>query len=150
MQTGNQADKSAMQEKMMRMHEQSASSGEDAQLSPMGQMMSMLSSMDSEGLEQMRDFRGEVSAAVKSGEFDAEALAGEAPGELKAFAEENGVDLTAMVTQMADRAEQGGMMKGGGHGMNQGGGMNAFVQSDQGLSDLLETLLADNGEEDEA
>lgn len=147
----NQVDKSAMQEKMMNLQEQMASGDEDAQLSPMGQMMSKLSGMGSEGLEQMRDFRGQVNAAVKSGEFDAEALAEQAPGELQAFADENGIDLTAMVTQMADRSEQGGMMKrGGGQGMNQAEGMNTFVQSDQGLSDLLETLLSDSGEEEEA
>jgi len=145
MQSGNQVDRSAMQDKMSMMLEQMVSSGEDAQVSPMGQMMSMLSSMSSEGLDQMRDFRGQVAESVKGGEFDAEALAEQVPDELKAFAEENGIDLTAMITQMGDRIEQGG------RGMKQAGGMSPFMaQPDQSLSDLLEALMSSSGEEDEA
>ena len=150
MQSGNQVDRSAMQDKMSMMLEQMVSSGEDAQVSPMGQMMSMLSSMSSEGLDQMRDFRGQVAESVKGGEFDAEALAEQVPDELKAFAEENGIDLTAMITQMGDRIEQGGLMQGG-RGMKQAGGMSPFMaQPDQSLSDLLEALMSSSGEEDEA
>ena len=130
-----------MQDKMAQMVERMESSGEDVEISPMGQMMSMLSSMSSEGLDQMKDFRGQVVAAVSGGEFDAEVLAGQAPDELKRFVEENNIDLTAMIAQMAERIEQ--------RGMNQAGGMNPFMtQADQSLSDLLELLMSGEVGED--
>lgn len=51
--------------------------------------------------EEMRTFHEAILAAKESGEFDAEALAEQAPDSLKAFAEEQGIDLTDLVNDLS-------------------------------------------------
>lgn len=51
--------------------------------------------------EEMRTFHEAILSAKESGEFDAEALAEQAPDSLKAFAEEQGIDLTDLVNDLS-------------------------------------------------
>ena len=53
--------------------------------------------------EEMRAFHESILAAMESGEFDAEALAEAAPDSVKAFAEEQGIELTDLVSDLASR-----------------------------------------------
>jgi len=52
--------------------------------------------------EEMRTFHEAILAAKESGEFDAEALAEQAPDSIKAFAEEQGIDLTDLVNDLSN------------------------------------------------
>ncbi len=53
--------------------------------------------------EEMRAFHESILEAMESGEFDAEALAEAAPDSVKAFAEEQGIELTDLVSDLASR-----------------------------------------------
>lgn len=101
-------------------------SGTQVGLSGAGQMMGM----DSSSKAEMRDFHDTVKAAMDSGEFDAEALAAEAPQALKDAAEAQGTDVASMLEGLPERMEEmasmgpppGGM--GGPQGGMQMGGMS--------------------------
>ena len=79
---------------------ESGMDGIGANISPMGKM---LSTMSEEDRAEMQAFHEEMKEAVESGTFDAAEMAENAPEALKTFAEENGIDLEEMLTDMAER-----------------------------------------------
>ncbi|MDF2176768.1 hypothetical protein P2G88_00705 [Aliiglaciecola sp. CAU 1673] len=55
---------------------------------------------------EIRDFLQSIREASDSGEFDAQALAEQAPDSLKSYAEENGIDLASMFQKKHDAHQE--------------------------------------------
>ena len=110
---------------------------EQLDISQTGKMMNAISLMDEEEMAEMRSFHQKIMEAMEDGTFDASQMAAEAPDSLVAFAEENGVDLTQMIEDMASGMER---MKGAPPPpppmMSEGGGGSL-------LDDLTEEELAE-------
>jgi hypothetical protein len=71
-------------------------------------MKSFLDGLSEEDRAEMEAFRKEMEEAVASGSFDAAAMAEEAPEAFQTWAEENGIDLSDMLGDMASRMEENG------------------------------------------
>lgn len=82
-----------------------ASSTEDITISAAAKLQGAISGMSETDQDEMETFRLELTAAVEDGTFDAESLAEEAPEALVSFAEENGLELTEMLEEMAEGIE---------------------------------------------
>ena len=117
----------------------SSSSQSTTELSNIGQLMSQFSSMSTEEKQEADDFRDTVLAAMESGDFDAAALAEEAPESLVALAEETGMDLEELVNEIASGTppppppggEQGGM------------GMSGFSEEEMAAAEDYRQSLID-------
>jgi hypothetical protein len=68
----------------------------------MGQIHNIISGLSDDGKTEADDFFKTVRDAIESGNYNAEELAANAPDELKTAAEENGVNLTDLISDMAD------------------------------------------------
>ena len=79
---------------------------EQLDISRDGKMMNAVSQMDEDEMAEMRTFHQEMMEAMADGTFDASEMAAEAPDSLVSFAEENGIDLTQMIEDMASKMEQ--------------------------------------------
>lgn len=100
----------------------------------------MLSSLNKGDKAEMQDFRTQMVGSIKNGEFDAATMAEDAPESVKAFAKENGIDLTAKLEQISEKMVHIGQMKGN----MQHQDMNTipgYPQESASISSLLETLL---------
>ena len=64
-----------------------------------GGLSSFLASMSPEDRAEMHAFRQDVRQAIQDGTFNAEELAAKAPAKLKAWAEENSIDLEEALNQ---------------------------------------------------
>ena len=87
--------------------------------------------------EEMRAFHQSILEAMDGGEFDADALAEAAPDSVKAFAEEQGIELTDLVSDLANRElppEPPAMDSAMSAMMSQ-------YQANSGDEDILNTLL---------
>ncbi len=114
--------------------------GQDSvNVSSMGQMMSNLSEADT---KEMQEFKAEIAESIKSGDFDATALAENAPEALKTFAAENDIELDSMLSQIPEKMAE----KMNGSGMRpQGMGIpSAYTQESDPTTTLLESLLEEN------
>lgn len=105
---------------------------------------------ENRGSEETKSFMNSFKEMSKSGEFDAAALAEQAPESLKAYAEEQGVDLESMLEgayeKFEERASKGGR-KGPppSEGGNMQGAMSAYSSIAQGTSsesNLLNSLMS--------
>jgi hypothetical protein len=74
--------------------------GEAFEASPMGQIMSLRESLNSEDRSALDDFMKGLFEQMNSDSFDAASTAEEAPEALKEFAAENGIDLEQLFTEM--------------------------------------------------
>jgi hypothetical protein len=77
-------------------------STEQIDISMPGKLMNAISQMSDKEKAKMETFRQELKDAVENGTFDAETMAASAPDALASFAEENGIELTQMLQNMAD------------------------------------------------
>jgi hypothetical protein len=84
---------------------QPLNSSEEIDISIPGKLMNAISQMTDQEKTEMETFRQELTEAVQNGTFDAETMAASAPDALAEFAEENGVELTQMLQDMADGME---------------------------------------------
>ncbi len=111
-------------------------SGQDSvNVSSMGQMMSNLSEADT---KEMQEFKAEIAESIKSGDFDATAMAENAPEALKTFAAENDIELDSMLSQIPEKMNGSGMRP-------QGMGIpSAYTQESDPTTTLLESLLEEN------
>ncbi len=75
----------------------------DVSISCAGKLMETFAGMSENDKQEMDDFRETMMDVIKSGSFDAETMAENAPEQLKSFAEENGIDLEEMLTAMPKR-----------------------------------------------
>ena len=83
---------------------ESALQSDKAQFSLIGQLVSTAKSQGASD-EDLEAFRIKIMDAIKNGNFNAEALAQEAPDALKQAAEETGIDLTSALESMAEQVE---------------------------------------------
>lgn len=127
-------------------------SGTQVGLSGAGQVMGM----DSESRAEMEAFHETVMAAIDSGEFDAEALAEEAPQALKDLAEAQGTDVASMLEGLPEKMESMASMAGGMSGPHggmppmgppPGGGMGAPSEEMESFMDTMVTAV-ESGETD--
>jgi DNA-binding FadR family transcriptional regulator len=81
-------------------------------ISTSGKFRNDISQWSEDEHAEMRAFHEEMMAAIENGTFDASEMATSAPETLKAFAEENGIDLETMLTDQASRADKGPMGMG--------------------------------------
>jgi len=109
-----------------------------------------------EDTEEVKSFMQEVMSMSLSGDFDAEELAESAPESLKAYAEEQGVDLEEMMQNAHDHLQQmGNKMPGGGGPMpppteeeeqtsidNAASSYASIAQLGDNENDLMESLLS--------
>jgi hypothetical protein len=112
-----------------------------------GKLMSMISEMSEEDKAEMFAFHQQMHQAIESGTFDAEEMAEEAPEALKAFAEQNGIDLEEMLTTMAER----GRPHGGPPpiGLYNSSGIGIPDSDQDQTTDLISLLFADEDSEDD-
>jgi len=71
-----------------------------------------------QGSDEAKNFMQDFMSMNMSGEFDAEALAESAPDSLKAYAQEQGVDLAEMMQAANDKFQQMGSKMPGGRRTN--------------------------------
>lgn len=124
-------------------------SGTQVGISGAGRMMGM----DSSSRSEMKDFHDTVKAVMESGEFDAEALAEEAPQALKNMAEAQGTDVASILEGLPARMESMGPADGmqrmmGGQppmgGMQMGGMGGPSEAMDSFIDTLLEASESDD------
>jgi hypothetical protein len=112
-----------------------------------GKLMSLISEMSEEDKAEMFAFHQEMHQAIESGTFDAAEMAEEAPEALKAFAEENGIDLEEMLTTMAERgAPPGGPPP---MGLYNASGIGIPDSDQDQTTNLISLLFSDEDSEDD-
>jgi hypothetical protein len=121
--------------------------GVGSDISLAGKLMGMISEMSEEDKAEMLAFHQEMHQAIESGTFDAAEMAEEAPEALKAFAEENGIDLEEMLTTMAE----GGRPHGGPPpiGLYNSSGIGISDSDEDQTTDLISMLFADEDSEND-
>jgi hypothetical protein len=115
-------------------------------ISPAGKLGGMISEMSEEDKAEMDAFHQKMREAIESGTFDASEMAEEAPEALKAFAEENGIDLEEMLTTMAERGGPPGPPPVGLYNSN---GVGISDSSEDETTDLIDMLFAEEDSEDD-
>ncbi len=85
----------------------SSRSSESLDISMFGKLRSAISGMSDEEKEEVQSFHAAMMEAVQNGTFDAAEMASSAPDALKSFAEENGIDLEAMLEKDAAMMKSG-------------------------------------------
>jgi len=78
-----------------------AGKSDKAQFSSIGQLVSTAKAQGASD-EDLEAFRIKIMEAIRNGDFDAEAMAQEAPDALKQAAETNGIDLSSALQSMSD------------------------------------------------
>lgn len=86
----------------------STSCTEQLQISTVGNFMNAVSQMSSSDQSSIKSFMDDLVSSVQDGSFDASTIASSAPSALSSYAEENGIDLTQLVQDLADGAGHGG------------------------------------------
>lgn len=82
-----------------------AGSSDDISISTAGMLRNAIEDMSESDQTEMESFRQTLTESVENGSFDAATLAEDAPEALVEFAEENGLELTDMLQEMADGIE---------------------------------------------
>ncbi len=100
----HQMDPAKMKEKMQEL--QNSGMMDTAHFSDASKMMNFLSGLDSTGKQEMKEFHNSIFQSAKAGNVDSAELASQAPEELKAFAEENGINLEEMVSRMMEMKDK--------------------------------------------
>lgn len=120
----------------------------DADISSLGMMTQRPSIISEEGQAEMQSFKKQIMQSSRAGEFNAEALAEQAPDELKAYADEMGVELTSMLTQLNEKMEQFQGM-GGMQGKEMQAGMNPpnGTEQEDRIKTLMDTLFGEGNSE---
>lgn len=110
------------------------------QLSPMGRMGNQMPELNADQQTELRAFRDEMRTALRSGEFDAEAMASKAPDFMHEHAANNDTSLVDVFSQIGSRVES---LQAQFQNFGQGNSMFA-----QNQNNLLDSLLArwDNDE----
>jgi len=108
----------------------------------MGSLLSETSSLTEEEQEEVKEWFAEVMGSIKSGNYDAEALAESAPEALKNLAAEEGIDLAGAITETADTLEQLKPPEGPPPMMAMGGGGD-----DESEEETILDILSDDDEE---
>ncbi len=112
----------------------------------MGSLLSSLSEMDEDTASSIQDFGEKVAESIRSGTFDAEALAESAPEELIQLAEEQGIDLSEALAELFTQAQQ--MKDSMGYGHPQGPPPPPPMNEDE-TQQAEELLMAIQSEDDE-
>jgi hypothetical protein len=81
---------------------QNAGGTDRLEISEVGNLMNVISQMNSSDQSSIQSFMKDLTASVKAGTFDASTAASKAPDSLVSYAEENGIDLTQLVQDLAD------------------------------------------------
>jgi len=81
---------------------QNADGTDQLEISEVGNLMNAISQMNSHDQTNVQSFIKDLTTSVKDGTFDASTAASEAPDALVSYAEENGIDLTQLVQDLAD------------------------------------------------
>lgn len=120
----------------------------DADISSLGMMTQRPANISEEGQAEMQAFRKQIMQSSRTGEFNAEALAEQAPDELKAYADEMGVELTSMLTQLNEKMGQFQGM-GGMQGKEMQTGMNPpnGTEQEDRVKTLMDTLFGEENSE---
>jgi len=79
------------------------------QISSIGALMNAVSQMSEDDQSSIKSFMDDLKSSVVDGTFDAETAEEETPDALKSYAEENGIDLTDLVQNLADGAKNPGV-----------------------------------------
>ena len=104
-------------------------------MGPMGGLLGDPSELTEEQREEMKAFGDELRDAMRSGDFDAEALAEKAPDFLKEKAEEQGVDLASLLSEEQERFDATRAVVGG------RGGANPYATGLEQAENSLQALL---------
>jgi len=72
--------------------------------------MNAVSQMSEDDQSSIKSFLDDLKTAVEDGTSDADTAAEEAPDALKNYAEEKGIDITDLVQDLADEAENSGRL----------------------------------------
>lgn len=115
-------------------------------ISTAGKLGSMISEMSEDDKAEMDAFHQKMREAIESGAFDAAEMAEEAPEALKAFAEENGIDLEEMLTTMAERGGPPGPPPVGLYNSN---GIGIPDSSQDQTTDLINLLFSDEDSDED-
>ncbi|MBV1911982.1 MAG: hypothetical protein KUG78_22015 [Kangiellaceae bacterium] len=122
---------------------QRSGSDDKVNVSSIAQLLSGLTATER---AEMKDFRQQMMESVRSGNFDGETMAANAPQALTDFAETNGVELSHMLEKMAGRIQQlslgGGTIGQGMSERNYGSTINRDP-----LSSLLDIVAKEQGED---
>jgi hypothetical protein len=77
---------------------------DNTQISSIGSLMNAISQMSQDDQDSIKSFLDNLKSSVQNGTFDASTAAEEAPDALKQYAEDNGIDLTDLVQELANGA----------------------------------------------
>lgn len=84
-----------------------------AEISPVGQMMHSFEKMDDATRAEFKEFMKNMRQEFRSGDYDAESIAGSASDGLTAYAENQGIDLMGAVENLANFAQVNMPLPGG-------------------------------------
>lgn len=93
-------------------HPQKDGDEEDLEISEIGSLMNAVSQMSGDDRDDIKSFMDDLRSSVKEGSFNAEDMAVSAPEALTSYAEENDIDLTSLIQDLADVMENAGGVYG--------------------------------------
>ncbi len=144
-QTQGMEDKIAEKKEMM----QKQMEEQNVDISQMGRVSSFMSGLSATEKSAVADFNKSVQSAKKSGNFDATALAKEAPEAINQLAQQLNVSTEEMLSNMTGNGIQG--MISGSKEQSTNSGINAYldVSSSQKSSDSILDLFSALTEDEE-